>query len=85
MKLVKLGDTTINIERAIRIDDGGSFLTVDFVAADNPLLPLNVRFEGPEALALRRWLQANAEDISQLGADSTGDPLAGPKPYTSPR
>ena len=85
MKLLKFGDTTINIERAIRIDDSGSYLSIDFVAADNPLLPLNVRLEGTEAAALRRWLTLHAEDMSQLEAGSIGESLDDPKPYTSPR
>ncbi len=85
MKLLKVGDTTINIEHAVRIDDGGDYITVDFVPHDNPALPLNVRFEGREAEALRRWIAANAEDIAQLEAGSTGDPLSGPQPYVSPR
>jgi hypothetical protein len=85
MKFLKFGDTTINIDRAIRIDDGGSYISVDFVASDNPLLPLNVRFEGTEAAALRRWIAANAEDMTQLDAASTGGPLDDPRPYISPR
>jgi hypothetical protein len=85
MKLLRFGDTTINIARAIRIDDGGTYITVDFVASDNPLLPLNVRFEGKDAAALRHWIRANAEDLTQLDEESIGDPLSGPKPYTSPR
>lgn len=85
MKLLKFGDTTINIERAIRIDDSGSYISVDFVPQDNPALPLNVRFEGQEAAALRRWIAANAEDMSQLATAGTGEPLGGPQPYVSPR
>jgi hypothetical protein len=85
MKLLRFGDTTINIDRAIRIDDSGSYVSVDFVAQDNPALPLNVRFEGPDADALRRWIRANAEDMSQLGAGSTGADLTDPQPYISPR
>ena len=85
MKLLRFGDTTINIDRAIRIDDSGSYMSVDFVAQDNAALPLNVRFEGQEAAALRRWILANAEDMSHLDADSTGEDLTGPRPYISPR
>ena len=85
MKLLRFGDTTINIDRAIRIDDSGSYMSVDFVAQDNAALPLNVRFEGSEADALRRWIRANAEDMSQLGAGSTGADLTDPQPYISPR
>ena len=85
MKLLRFGDTTINIDRAIRIDDSGSYMSVDFVAQDNAALPLNVRFEGPEADALRRWIRANAEDMSQLDAGSTGADLTDPQPYISPR
>jgi hypothetical protein len=85
LKLLKFGDTTINIDRAVRIDDNGSDITVDFVASDNPLLPLNVQFTGSDAAALRRWIAANAENMSQLDADSTGESLDDPKPYLSPR
>ncbi len=85
MKLLKLGDTTINIEHAVRIDDNGDYISVDFVPHDNPALPLNIRFEGREAAALRRWITANAEDIDLLEAGSTGEPLTGPQPYVSPR
>jgi hypothetical protein len=85
MKLLKFGDTTINIERAIRIDDSGTYITIDFVAADNPTLPLNVRFEGEDAAALRHWIHANSEDMSQFEPGSTGGPLDDPKGYISPR
>jgi hypothetical protein len=85
MQLLRFGDTTINIERAIRIDDSGSYISVDFVAQDNTALPLNVRFEGQEAGALRRWILANAEDMSQFDAGNTGEDLTGPQPYISPR
>ncbi len=85
MKLLRFGDTTINIDRAIRIDDSGSYMSVDFVAQDNPALPLNVRFEGEEAVALRRWILANAEDMSQLDMGSTGESLSDPQHYISPR
>ena len=85
MKLLKFGDITINIARSIRIDDNGSEITVDFVASDNPLLPLNVRFSGSDAAALRRWIEANAEDMSHVDEESTGGALDDPKPYISPR
>lgn len=85
MKLLRFGDTTINIERAIRIDDSGSYISVDFVAADNPMLPLNVRLEGRDAEMLRRWLAANSENLSEEVSPNTGAPLDGPKPYISPR
>jgi hypothetical protein len=85
MKLLRFGDTTINIDRAIRIDDSGSYISVDFVPQDNPALPLNIRFEGKDAVALRRWIRANAEDMSQLADGSIGDQLSDPQPYTSPR
>ena len=85
MKLLRFGDTTINIDRAIRIDDSGSYMSVDFVAQDNAALPLNVRFEGQDAVALRQWILANAEDMSQLDAGSTGESLSDPQPYISPR
>jgi hypothetical protein len=85
MRLLRFGDTTINIDRAIRIDDSGTYVTVDFVPQDNPALPLNVRFEGRDAEVLRRWIRANAEDMSQFREGSTGDPLSDPQPYASPR
>jgi hypothetical protein len=84
MRLLKFGDTTINIERAIRIDDNGSYLTIDFVAVDNPTLPLNIRLEGAAAEALRQWLAINAEDLLDELRD-TGDDLGEPQPYVSPR
>ena len=84
MRLLKFGDTTINMDRAIRIDDNGAYVTVDFVPSDNPTLPLNIRLEGYAAEALRRWLVANAEDM--LGDENmTGDELGEPQPYVSPR
>lgn len=85
MKFLKFGDTTINIARAIRIDDNGSYISVDFVAADNAVLPLNVRFDGKDAESLRGWIAANAEDMTGFDLESTGDPLGDPRPYTSPR
>jgi hypothetical protein len=85
MKLLKFGDTTINIELAIRIDDSGDYISVDFVPHDNLSLPLNIRFTGREAVALRSWIAANAEDMSEHNLDNTGDRLDEPKPYVSPR
>ena len=84
MRLLKLGATTINIERAIRIDDHGATLTIDFIPADNPTLPLSIQLEGAAAEALRQWLAVNAEDILS-NLNSTGDQLAEPQPYVSPR
>ncbi len=85
MRLLRFGDTTINIDRAVRIDDSGSYINVDFARDGDSVLPSNLRLEGREAAALRRWLMANAEDMSQLEAGSTGEPLEDPKPYVSPR
>lgn len=85
MRLLKFGFTTLNIERAIRIDDNGTYVSVDFVPADNTMLPLNIRFEGKEAAALRLWIARNAEDMSDFDPESTGDPLGPPKPYASSR
>ncbi len=85
MKLLKFGDITINIARAIRIDDHGSHIDIDFVASDNPLLPLNVQFTGGDAAALRRWIAANAEEMSHVDEESTGEALDDPRPYISPR
>ena len=85
MKLLRFGETTINIDRAIRIDDSGSHVSVDFVPHDNGASPVNIRFEGKDAEALRRWLLANAEDMAQLDERSTGEPLNDPPTYISPR
>jgi len=85
MKLLKFGDTVINIDRAIRIDDSGSYISIDFVPADNALLPLNIRLEGPEAAALRKWLTLNAEDMAGFGPASTGEPLGPKTPSSSAR
>lgn len=85
MKLLTFGNTTINIDRAIRIDDSGSYLSIDFVPTDNPMLPMNVRLDGRDAAALRSWLAANSENLSEGESDSIGAPLDDPRPYTSPR
>lgn len=85
MKLLKFGDTVINIERAIRIDDSGSYISIDFVPADNAELPLNIRLEGREAAALRTWIALNAEDMTEFDPANTGDPLGPKLPYTSSR
>ncbi len=85
MKLLRFGETTINIDRVIRIDDRGSSISVDFVPHDGGSRSVNMQFEGEEAAALRRWLLANAEDMAQLDEHSTGEPLNDPHPYISPR
>ncbi|HSH77238.1 MAG TPA: hypothetical protein VLA19_01750 [Herpetosiphonaceae bacterium] len=85
MRFLRFEDTTINIDRAVRIDDDGISIIVDFAPAGDSVQPLNLRLEGRDAAALRQWLAVNAEDMSQLGAGSTGEPLDDPKPYVSPR
>jgi len=85
MRFLRFEDTTINIDRAVRIDDDGISISVDFAPAGNLAQPLNLRLEGRDAAALRQWLAVNAEDMSQLEAGSTGEPLDGPRPYVSPR
>lgn len=84
MRLLKFGDTIINIDRAIRIDDNGQFISIDFVPVDTLTLSLNIQLEGPAAEALRGWLATNAEDL--LGnVDPIGEGLGTPRPYVSPR
>jgi hypothetical protein len=83
MRLLRFGNTTINIDRAIRIDDTGGYVSIDFMPVDNPTLPLNIRLEGAAAQALREWVATNAEDLS--GQSSMPDQLGSPQPYVSPR
>lgn len=84
MRLLKFGDTIINIDRAIRIDDHGRSIDVDFVPVDTLTSSLNIQLEGPAAEALRAWLATNAEDL--LGnVDPISEQLSDPRPYVSPR
>lgn len=84
MRLLKFGDTIINIDRAIRIDDNGRFIDIDFVPVDTLTSSLNIQLEGSAAEALRGWLATNAEDL--LGnAEPLSDQLRDPRPYVSPR
>jgi hypothetical protein len=85
VKWLKFGDMTLNIERAIRIDDNGRVISVEFAAVDSHHQAASVRLEGRAAEALRRWLAANAEDLFGPDERSTGDALDDPRPYVSPR
>ena len=85
MKLLKIGATTINLERVNHIDDGGDHISITF---DNsvsfPAGSIQIR-EETEVAALRRWIAAHVEDISDTEEGSTGAPLGDPQPYSSPR
>ncbi len=63
MKLLKIGDTTINVERVLRFDDDGTAISASFVAPDSPQYPVNARFEGEQAAALRTWIAKQAKDL----------------------
>jgi hypothetical protein len=84
LRLLKFGDTIINIDRAIRIDDNGRFIDIDFVPVDTLTTSLNIQLEGPAAEALRGWLATNAEDLLG-GVEPLSDQLGDPRPYVSPR
>ena len=63
MKLLKLGSTTINANRVLRFDDDGTSISVSFLAPDAADFPVNARFEGDEAAALRAWIAKQAKDL----------------------
>ncbi len=63
MKWLKIGGTTLNMSQVRRIDDSGSFIAITFVPHDDPNLPVNLRLEGEEAEALRRWINKNAKEL----------------------
>ncbi len=63
MKLLKLGSITINANRVLRFDDDGTSVSVSFLAPDAADFPVNVRFEGEEAEALRAWIAKQAKDL----------------------
>lgn len=85
MQLLTIGNRTINVDHAIEIEDHGERIDVVYVVALATAQRVAVSFEGDEAQALRRWLQRNAEDVSGLDAENTGEALNDPQPYTSPR
>ncbi len=89
MKLLKIGNTTINVKRVLRFDDDGAAISVSFLAPDSPEFPVNARFEGEQAEALRAWIARQAKDVmtaakaekpkkAALPAQPTDDP--GPQP-----
>ena len=67
MKLLKIGNTTINVNRVLRFDDDGTAISVSFLAPDAPDFPVNARFEGEQAEALRTWIAKQAKDIMKTG------------------
>ena len=67
MKLLKIGNTTINVNRVLRFDDDGIVVSVSFVAPDSPEYPVNARFEGEQAEALRAWIVKQAKDLMKTG------------------
>ncbi len=68
MKLLKIGNTTINVNRVLRFDDDGAAISVSFLAPDSPEYPVNARFEGEEAEALRTWIAKQSKDIMKAGS-----------------
>ncbi len=45
MKLLKIGNTTINVNRVLRFDDDGMAVSVSFVAPDSPEYPVNASIQ----------------------------------------
>ena len=69
MKLLKIGNTTINAKRVLRFDDDGTSVSVSFLAPDAPEYPVNARFEGEHAEALRAWIAKQAKDLMKTVDD----------------
>ncbi len=75
MKLLKIGNTTINVNRVLRFDDDGAAISVSFLAPDSPEYPVNARFEGEQAEALRVWITKQAKDIMKaVNSDKPTNP-----------
>ncbi len=69
MKLLKIGDRYINLDQVVGFDTQPQARTVQvyFVesTAVSPALERLALYSGDEAAALRRWIDANAEDIAK--------------------
>ena len=85
MKLVRIGDTTINMDRVNHIDDNGDHISITFDnSVEFPEGSIQVN-DTAEVAVLRRWIALNAEDMSGFEEGSTGAPLGDPPPYISTR
>ncbi len=87
MNLLKIGERYINLDNVIGFDARSPTVYVVFVesAAGNTVAAGLASFAGEEGAALKRWIAANAEDVSEADAGSTGAPLGEPPDYTSLR
>ncbi len=85
MRLLTIGNTTINLALAIEIEDHGDRIEVFYAIVNADGRPVSTSFEGDDAAVLRSWIQRNAEHMGDFQPGSTGAPLNDPQPYTSPR
>ena len=89
MKLLRIGDRYINIDRVTDFMTTDEDVLVHFephaidVSQNNHAV--RWRFTGAEAAALLRWLEAHAENVAEAEAGPTGEILGEPQPYSSPR
>ncbi len=85
MKLLRVGATTVNLDRVNHIDDNEDQITITFdnsVPYPQGSITINT---AEEVDLLRHWLRLHVENISEMAEDSTGAPLGKPKNYISPR
>lgn len=66
MKLIQVGNKTINMDLVAYVAAESSGLYVAFAAPHGGQI-LSLRFEGPEAEQLRRWLERHTESALQSG------------------
>ncbi len=76
MKLLKIGTRIIDADKIIGVEIDGDHLVVAYsAAADSALLARLADFQGPDAAALRGWIERNADDIT--GREEPSGPEAG--------
>ncbi|MBA3944490.1 MAG: hypothetical protein H0X37_08015 [Herpetosiphonaceae bacterium] len=72
MRLIKIGDTFINLDLVTEIQTDERTVFVTFAAPMGTNTTQHARFDGEEAVALLEWLDSNATHVAGPGV--AGEP-----------